>query len=132
MNCLIRTLLPLLLLVPGLPAVAEPEPPAETDNRRGVVESVGESVRHGWEATRKGVGHAADITREKAGQGWEKTKEVAGATADWTREKSRQAWDATREGAAATSEWVREKAGRREPAPGDGAGASPGAETATP
>lgn len=115
----IRPLPAVLLLGLSVAAAAQPAPSAEPDNRKGVVASVTESVSRGWDATRDGVDHAVDVTREKAGQGWEKTKEVAGATADWTREKSRQAWDATRDGAAATSEWVREKTGRPETAAGE-------------
>lgn len=113
----LRILLATLLFGLSLPVAADADAPAESDDpRRGVADSVGESIQRGWDATREGVGRAADVTREQTARGWEKTKEVAGATADWTREKSHQAWDATREGAAAGADWVREKTGAAGPA----------------
>lgn len=119
MTRLIRTLLTALMLGLCLPVAADaPDRTTEPDNRDGVMTSIGESVRHGWDATRRGVGHAIDVTREKTAQGWDRTREIAGRGADWTREKSRQVWDATREGGAATSEWIREKTGRTDTAAG--------------
>ena len=112
MRQILRILLASLLLASGLPVAADSDAPSEPqDPRRGVVDSVSDSLHRGWDATREGVGNAVDVTREKAARGWEKTREMAGATADWTREKSGQAWEATRDGAAATADWMREKTG---------------------
>lgn len=67
MTRLIHTLVTAFLL--GLPLSVSADAPdrsAEPDNRNGVIASVGESVRHGWDATREGGAATSKWIREKA------------------------------------------------------------------